>query len=131
MKLDINYIECILSTVEENDESRVSQEVILQALDAMSGHSTDKFYNHMMRISEAGFLRCDNPGFGFTRTIEGISLIDFDYELTWDGYQYLEAIRSDSIGSKAKDLLVDMSVEQFKQNFPALLSTLIKFGTSV
>ena len=131
MKLDINYIECILTTAEEHTEAIVSVEIISKVLETMPDHSMDKFYNHMMRISEAGFLKCENPNFGFRRTIVGLSVVDFGYELTWEGYQYLEAIRSDSIGFKAKDLLVNMSVEQFKQKFPALLSSLIKLGSGV
>lgn len=114
MKLDIDYLECILTTVETNDNSRVNMKMILDALKTMPGHSMDKFYNHMMRISEAGFLKCDNSEFGFIRTMSGISPVDYDYELAWEGYQYLEAIRDDSIGQKAKDLLVNMSIEQFK-----------------
>ena len=125
MKLDIDYIEKILRAVEAHSEMTIFQEELLFTIgsDAENDPAAfKKFYHHMMRIDEAGFLMChDSSGFGFVRTSEGTHLLDMDYELTLDGHKYLEAIGNDTIGAKAKQMFTDMSITQFKQKFPALI----------
>lgn len=137
MKLDIDYIERILGAVEDHPHARMGQATLLQAIgaDRDCEADVDTFYFHMRRLSEAGFLfsahvgRYRNDGFGFIHDPQqGIGLLETEYEMTWDGQRYLEALRSDTIGERARQLFLEMSLDQFKQKFPALISTLIKFG---
>lgn len=138
MKLAISYIEQILGAVENHPQSRISQRELLAAIgaDSKCEDDVDKFYHHMKRLQEAGFLfsphrgQSASDGFGFLFTMpNGRGLFNTDYELTWEGHRYLEAIRSDTIGEKARQLFLEMSVDQFKQKFPALLSSLINIGS--
>lgn len=137
MKLDIDYLEQILNAVETHPQSQISQNDLLAAIDADKSNSDDedKFYYHMKRIEEAGFLTSPhgsngNDGFGFNYSMpEGRSLFNTSYELTWDGHRYLEALQSDTISAKAKEMFAQMSIDQFKQKFPALILTLITMGS--
>ncbi len=136
MKLDTYYIESILNAVSDHPETSMFQNDLLSAIGSDAQKNPDefkKFYHHMMRIKEARFLKCNNNEnmgfyrsfFGFSQSGAGTKLRNIDYELTWEGNKYLEALNNDTIGEKAKQMLADMSIEQFKKKFPALISTLI------
>ncbi len=130
MKLDVDFIEQILAAVEEHPDSQIIQPVLLKALDIDRNdkQQVDKFYYHMMRIYEVGFLESEDEEFGFLKSCNGWIASGADYELTWDGHQFLDAIRNDTLKDKVKDWLKDMSLEQFKTRFPTLIIGMLTSG---
>jgi hypothetical protein len=91
MKLDGDYIEEILKAVEAHPKSRMEQSDLLQAIgaDRNNEDDKDKFYYHMMRIEEAGYMTSPSENFGFSPRMGGWSLLGTDYELTWSGVRFL------------------------------------------
>lgn len=136
MMLDIDYIEQILKTVEAHPKSQMMQSDLMEAIKADSENEEhiDKFYYHMKRIEEAGFLTCMhvgrdfNDGFGFIFHNTGMSLLDMEYELTLSGCEFLDAMRNDTMKSKITSWFKDMTLEQIKTQTPVLLTRLISGG---
>ena len=134
MKLDIDYIERILAAVEEHDTSMILQRELVQALDTEMNDEkqVDKFYYHMKRIEDVDFLTSTHDAFGF-RFVPGRGIIYYDntnYELTWAGHRFLDALRSDTLKEKVKSWFLQMSIEQIKQRFPTLLIELLMHGVT-
>lgn len=141
MKLDIDYIVTILKTVEDHSEARMLQNLLLSAInvDISNKDEKDKFYYHMKRIEEAGYLDCPPhgnnglDGFGFwyssnSSGISSISFLDMEYELTWAGHNFLEAMQSDTFIEKATSFFKDMTFDQIKKQSPVILMELIGKG---
>ena len=136
MKLDIDYIEQILTAVQEHEKSGMYQSDLLEAIEADKENEDhiDKFYYHMKRIEEAGYLESPHidsdyrSGFGFSFSFDGMDLLDTEYELTWMGCNFLEAMRNDTVKSKIADWFKDMTFEQIKTQAPVILAEFIKKG---
>ena len=137
MKLDIDYIERILTAVEEHPKSQMQQRDLLKAIgtDGENIEDEDKFYYHMKRIDEVGYLQSSHlgsthiDGFGFDHSIgRGRSLVDTSYELTWNGCEFLEAMRNDTVKNKITDWFKGMTLDQIKSQAPVLLTGLIAKG---
>ncbi|MGC6484194.1 MAG: hypothetical protein ACON4P_00850, partial [Candidatus Puniceispirillales bacterium] len=119
--------------VEGYPKSQMPQSKLLAAIetDAKNDDDVDKFYYHMKRIQEVGYL--DSPhvgtdhmdGFDFIFSMSGRKLFDAEYELTWDGVNFIEALKNDTTMEKAKAWFKDMTVEQIKAMFPVLLTKAI------
>ena len=137
MKLDIDYIEGILKAVEAHPKSQMMQSDLIKAIkaDRKNQDHVDKFYYHMKRIEEAGLLTCmhfssgHNDGFGFTFSYAGKNLFDTEYELTWHGCEFLDAMRSETIKEKLTIWFKDMTLEQIKTQTPVLLTRLTSQGS--
>ena len=138
MKLDIYYIEGILKAVEAHPKARIMQRDLMEAIGANKDNEedVDKFYYHMKRIEDVSFLDSThygegyNDGFGFNFNNLGMSLFSVaEYELTWHGCEFLDAMRSETIKEKLTIWFKDMTLEQIKIQTPVLLTRLISQGS--
>ena len=106
MKIDSDYIEKILKAVENCSDPRMKMHDLVKAIDLdlnqVNENDVNKFYYHMKRIEEAGFMTCTHGssnsigGFGFVFHGREIRLVlNAAYELTWDGHNFLQEIFAD------------------------------------
>lgn len=134
MQLDMHYIEVILCAVQAHPKSQIQQKELLAAIGTKEEDeiAIDKFNYHMMRMNEVGFLESrhheNNGNFGFIWHNQGRSLFNTDYELTWSGCEFLEALNNESMKAKIVTWFKDMTLEQIKQQAPILLIKLILQG---
>ena len=92
MKLDKDYIQKILEAVEECERSSLSMEEICKKIgvDVKDPVQFDKFYYHMKRVDESGFLTTNFKNFGFSHHMAGLNpALGAEYELTMRGHEHL------------------------------------------
>ena len=98
MKLDEGFICQILKAVEDCEQRGIEQNALLDAIgiDKNDEEQLDKFIHHMNMIEELSLLsslhtrKSPHEGFGFSRTMSGLSLLNTTYELTHAGYEYMK-----------------------------------------
>jgi Hypothetical protein (DUF2513) len=93
MKRDMDLIRQILLAVEASPTAWAPSEVHeLQ----MEGYSEEEVGSHALLIIEAGLAR------GQETTGMGLSPRGFIYRLTWNGHEFLDAAKDDTLWNKAK-----------------------------
>ena len=96
MKRDMDLVRRILLELEGHQEGYAPSELQIQ------GYSQEQIGFHVLLMGEAGLLVAhDGTCFGSTSPM-GIAS-----RLTWEGYEFLDAARSDSIWTKAKQQMRD------------------------
>lgn len=93
MKRDLDLVRAILITAESSDGP--VGEAVLLSLDS----DADKIAYHLELMCARGLVVADVSYDGFGRTPIDMELLS----LTWEGYDYLDAIRSAKVWSKAKE----------------------------
>jgi hypothetical protein len=88
MKLDMDFVREILLQIEKNDKFDGVSSVTMLHFD---GHSEDQTEYHLSRMVQGGFL--DGVARGHRAVIKG---------LTWEGHQFLDEIRNDTIWQRVK-----------------------------
>ena len=94
MKRDLDLTRKILEQVEEK-----SQGMGMVDLD-IPGFTQDQISYHVMQLDQAGFLKAIDCS-----TMEGM-----DWKassLTWDGHEFLDAIRNEAVWNKIKETVKD------------------------
>lgn len=120
MKRDMDLVRCILITVEKAD-GEVGD---AQLLDCAEG-SMERLAFHVELLQSHGLLDadvfCDGMGDPMSLSVSG---------LTWDGYDYLDAIRSPKVWNGAKDAISkavgDTSLSVVKDVCVAFATALVK-----
>ena len=91
MKRDMDLIRLILLRVEEQDPNTSSYESI-----TIDGYTSDEVREHIKLLANAGMIsdvHHDLDGNVWVRSI------------TWDGYDYLDKVRDNTIWKKTKDTI--------------------------
>ena len=91
MKRDMDLIRLILLKVEEQDPNSSSYESI-----AIDGYSTGEIREHVKLLESAGMVSDAHY------TIDGSVWVQ---SITWDGYDYLDKVRDNTIWKKTKDAI--------------------------
>ena len=109
MTLNFDFPIKILTAVENHYQSSISPDELLLAvgIDKGNDRQIDRFYHHIRRISEIGFLK--------TR--------ERSYEITMAGYKFLEASASSKslVESTKCKCFAGLTHQEIKIRFPALL----------
>lgn len=92
MKRDMDLIRKILLSVEENPTAEI-KEVIIE------GYNKEQIHYHIEKLIEAGYLRSASYS-----SIDGISYYK-NVSLKWNGHEFLDASRSETIWNKAKTMI--------------------------
>ena len=92
MKRDFDLVREILLYFEERDEISVLTELEIEEYDK-------RLVAYNLRLMyEAGFLQAEPVRSSTSNRLIGVH----PFELTWAGYEFLDAIRNDTVWSKAK-----------------------------
>lgn len=89
MKRDMDLIRVILQTIEDRPANKVTVEV--------PGRTLDEIRLHLNLLQDVGLV----SGVSFTRGSA------YCMRMTFQGYDFLEAIRKDTVWQKAKDIAVE------------------------
>jgi hypothetical protein len=97
MKRDMDLVRRILMDIEACPEAD-AQPGYLQ-LD-FEGHSTEEVMYHVQLLGEAGLIETQDQS-----DLAGFRI--FPQRLTWQGHEFLDAIRKDTIWEKAKSIALE------------------------
>lgn len=87
----MDLIRKILFEIEKNTEPDQWFEI------SISGYEKDDVYYHVMLLKEAGLIDAK-------KVFDGGPL--FPIRLTWNGHEFLEAAKNDTVWSKTKDIIL-------------------------
>jgi len=117
MKRDWELVREILATVEDLENTQS----VLRASD-LEGYDPEIVSYHMKLLDEAGLIEaeCNQPMNG--------PLSCFATRLTWEGHEFIDQIRSDTVWNKTKSMLsekgIDLSFEVIKFLAPMIIRSM-------
>lgn len=123
MKIDINYIENILTAISDCDNNDCpSLHYICNTLNIANDElsmSILKF--HLSILRDGGFLESQSQDFGIMKGMNGNIILNSSVglRLTFNGHNLLESISNKTLWNKTKSGLKEISVETLKQ-IPAI-----------
>jgi hypothetical protein len=99
MKRDMDLIREILRTVEACEDTYGINSPIIE------GHSENQIAYHLRLLVDGGLIEAKDVAGGFQQEDEYIGI-----NLTWNGQDFLNAARDDSLWKKAKESIIDSGV---------------------
>jgi len=99
MKRDMDLIREILRAVEACEDSYGINSPII------GGHSENQIAYHLRLLVDGGLIEAKDVAGGFQQEDEYIGI-----NLTWNGQDFLNAARDDSLWKKAKESVIDSGV---------------------
>lgn len=99
MKRDMDLIREILRAVEACEDSYGINSPIIE------GYSVGQIAYHLRLLNESGLIEVKSVADGFQQEDEYMGI-----NLTWDGQDFLNAARDDSLWKKAKETVIDSGV---------------------
>lgn len=119
MKRDMDLVRQLLFYFEEKDNFRLVKSDDIE----IEGYDSQIIAYHIHLMCEAKLLSCERV----TSTTTADRLIDaYPFRLMWDGHEFLDAARSDSVWKKAKNALKDQGLSAGFGVLQALLLSLVK-----
>lgn len=97
MKLDYECVRNILLTVESLENGEVLRADTYKSFPLLSDYSVEQMQYTIWRLHEAGFIPKDS----LVPLIKGAMIYSVE-ALTWDGHQYLDCIRDDSVWTQIR-----------------------------
>jgi len=98
MKRNIDLIRGLLQVLEDKPDDTVITDFTYKS------YSKTEVMYHYLLLYEAGFIRAECE---LTKTGRVIRLLPFS--LTWDGHEFIELTRNDTLWKKAKDIAVEQT----------------------
>jgi len=99
MKRDMDLIREILRAVEASEESYGINSPVIE------GYSEAQIAYHLRLLVDGGLIEVKDVAGGFQQEDEYIGI-----NLTWDGQDFLNAARDDSLWKKAKEAVINSGV---------------------
>jgi Hypothetical protein (DUF2513). len=118
MKRNMDLVIAILKKVEEGKDVTESSEYLdLKATDA-------EILYHLEIMSEAGLIK--------TRSFSTFEGVVYDVErLTWDGHEFLEAARNETVVNQAKEFAKSKGLQLFDLPFDVMKDILVNSINSI
>jgi hypothetical protein len=117
MKRDMDLCRHILLAVESNPEADGSYPLLEFSIDGKSGQEVSY---HIRLLAEAGLLKADDSAGN------GDELEWCPRQLTWEGHEFLDASRKDTLWQKGKSIVLEKTEGL---SFDVLKAVLIKLAT--
>ena len=118
MKLDYDFIKQILLTMENYHEHEINNYELMKLLN-ITADIEDKFIGHILLMGDNGLIDyCHTKyAFGFAKIpgCKGYKIIDDDYRITANGYEFLDILKNDTILKKIKNFAIQNAWEIGKQ----------------
>ena len=119
MKRDMELIRELLLFFEE----KTGPEHVGPGEIEIGGYDPLAIHHHVLLLCEAGLLTCER----ITSSTTPERLVDaLPFDLSWEGHEFLDAARDETIWSKAKELLKDKGMTVGLAVLQALLVSLAK-----
>ena len=99
MKRDMDLARSILFAIEASEDDPRGW---VEDLGSFEGHSATAVSYHIKLLYEAGLIEADDLSTGGEGNFRWLAK-----QLTWDGHEFLEAARKDSLWDQAKRLTLD------------------------
>ena len=135
MKLDYNFIKEILLTMEEYDKHEIYSYELWQKIGAMDSKQCinndifDKLIGHIKILSDNNCIKSKNDDFGVKLGInKQIITYNTPYRLTAQGYEFLDALKKDSIFNQLVDLALPTALKIGTQLLTQTIWEKIKSG---
>lgn len=109
MKIDYNFIKEILLTMENNVGHEINNNELLKLL---GQDKRDKFIGTIKILGDNGFITYNQDktdyeyGFISFAGASGYKIIDTDYRITAQGYDFLDILKNDTALNKIKDFAI-------------------------
>lgn len=111
MKLDYDFIKQILLTMENYHEHEINNYELMKLLN-ITADIEDKFIGHILLMGDNELIDyCHTKyAFGFAKIpgCKGYKIIDDDYRITANGYEFLDILKNDTILKKLRTLQYKM-----------------------
>ncbi len=117
MKRDIDLLRKLLIFLEEKPNDKIVEDLELE------GFSKDEVQHHFILLDQAGLIRCERL---VSKTTDDRVIRVYPFSLTWQGYEFLEASRSDTLWNKAKTIVKSKSGAVSVEVLKALLISIAK-----
>lgn len=96
MKRDMDLVRMILLTIEQHEHSRAPKQLQLE------GYEDEQIQFHVWLMGSAGLLDVSDTSHSLSASHQAIPR-----NITWEGYEFLEVARQDSMWEKAKRKVSD------------------------
>lgn len=116
MKRDLELIRKLLFYFEEKPDDHMEE------CPRIEGFSELEIKYHLLLMDEANLLRCERE---ITESSKRVIKV-YQFSLTWEGHEFLEATRNISIWNRAKSICLDKSGSLSFEVLKALLVNLAK-----
>jgi hypothetical protein len=117
MKRDIDLIRKLLLYLEKKSDDKMVKDLEIE------GYSKNKVQYHFILMDQAGLIRCERS---MSSTTSDRVIQVFPFSLTWQGHEFLEASRNETIWNNVKDVIKNKSVGMSFDLIKALLIAKIK-----
>lgn len=117
MKRDPDLIRKLLIHLEEKPDDKIITELELE------GHDKNEVMYHFILMDQAGLIRCEREV--STTTSDRVIRV-YPFSLTWQGHEFLEASRNETLWNKAKELIMQKSGALSLDVLKALLISMAK-----
>lgn len=119
MKLDYGFIKEILTIIEQQNSNSIKNYDLMYRLGIMSTNDVDAVFNqnlrdiyigHIQLLLENSILSSSTKNGGFAQTKQGYIFGNATYNITMSGYQFLDALKNDTIFNKIKDYALPVAI---------------------
>lgn len=120
MKLDYGFIKEILIIIEQQSSNDIRNFDLMQQLNIMSNNDVNgkinqdliiKYVDHIQLLCENSILSSSAKNAGFAKNAQGgYSFGNATYKITMSGYQFLDALRNDTIFNKIKGYTLPIAI---------------------
>ena len=134
MKLNYKFIKEILLTMEEYNNCAIENFALIKRLNITNEILEKKFVAHILVMTDLGLIKSTNPHehvpMGLLITYdESIDIRSSCYRLTAQGYEFLDALKKDSIFNQIVDLSLPTALKIGTQLLTQTIWEKIKSGS--
>ena len=117
MKRDIDLVRKLLIYLEEKPNGKIVKDLELE------GFLKGEVQYHLILMDQAGLINCERS---VSSTTSDRVIRVYPFSLTWQGHEFLEASRSDTLWNKAKEIVKSKSGALSFDVLKALLISMVK-----
>ena len=120
--------------MEEYEKHEISLYPLLHELKIMSIDNKideeliDKFLGHIKILGDGYYIECSNDEYGFMKTCDEYAIVNADFRITAQGYEFLDVLKKDNIFNQIADLAVPTAFKIGTQLLTQTLWEKIKNG---
>lgn len=120
MKIDYGFIKEILIIIEQQNSNSIKNYDLMKQLGVMSSNDVDgvinetlidNYVDYIQLLCENSILSSSAKNAGFAQTAQGGYIFgNATYKITMSGYQFLDALRNDTIFNKIKGYTLPIAI---------------------
>lgn len=109
MKIDYDFIKEILLIMEDYKEHEINN---ISLLEKLGKQNEDKFIGHIKLLGDNNFIDYDinttqcEYGFKSFPGVSGYKILDTNYRITAQGYEFLDILKNNTVLNKLRDFTI-------------------------